>query len=317
MNFRVVDEHGRQLGESRRPRRAEGGARRAGAIRVPGACGAAFADAVGGCRRRSRQPDGDAADDGAALDGAAADARAIIEGRRFGASRPPARAYTAWTFGELPELMELTQGRADAGRLSRPDRQRRARRDRGLRRSARSPPRPSRRPAAARRAAAARLAASLEKNVPDLQKTAMAVPAARQRRRAARADLDVALDRAFLAEPLPTDAAGFAGGRRRPRAGGADRQRGRAAGRRRPGRVPRGVRKLKARPRQGRRRRRQASSSQRLVAKRFIADTPWERLQHLPRYLKAIAARLDKLRADPARDSDAPRRAARRSSSAT
>ena len=40
----------------------------------------------------------------------------------------------------------------------------------------------------------------------------------------------------------------------------------------------------------------------RLVPRRFVAATPWERLQHVPRYLKAIAARLDKLRADPARD---------------
>ena len=40
----------------------------------------------------------------------------------------------------------------------------------------------------------------------------------------------------------------------------------------------------------------------RLVGKRFIADTPFERLQHFPRYLKAITLRLDKLRADPARD---------------
>jgi ATP-dependent helicase HrpA len=45
-----------------------------------------------------------------------------------------------------------------------------------------------------------------------------------------------------------------------------------------------------------------AQQLERLVTRRFIADTPWERLQHLPRYLKAIAARLDKLRADPARD---------------
>ena len=36
--------------------------------------------------------------------------------------------------------------------------------------------------------------------------------------------------------------------------------------------------------------------------KRFLARTPWPQLQHLPRYLKAIAMRLDKLRADPARD---------------
>jgi ATP-dependent helicase HrpA len=34
----------------------------------------------------------------------------------------------------------------------------------------------------------------------------------------------------------------------------------------------------------------------------FLARTPWERLQHFPRYLKAAALRLDKLRADPARD---------------
>ena len=35
---------------------------------------------------------------------------------------------------------------------------------------------------------------------------------------------------------------------------------------------------------------------------RFIATTPFERLQHYPRYLKAISLRLDKARADPARD---------------
>jgi len=40
----------------------------------------------------------------------------------------------------------------------------------------------------------------------------------------------------------------------------------------------------------------------RLMPKRFVADTPWTQLAHLPRYLKAIAARLDKLRADPGRD---------------
>jgi ATP-dependent helicase HrpA len=41
---------------------------------------------------------------------------------------------------------------------------------------------------------------------------------------------------------------------------------------------------------------------QRLVPKRFLADTPWPALQHFARYLKAITLRLDKLRADPARD---------------
>jgi ATP-dependent helicase HrpA len=40
----------------------------------------------------------------------------------------------------------------------------------------------------------------------------------------------------------------------------------------------------------------------RLLQPGFLARTPWERLQHFPRYLKAAALRLDKLRADPARD---------------
>lgn len=39
-----------------------------------------------------------------------------------------------------------------------------------------------------------------------------------------------------------------------------------------------------------------------LVHKRFIADSPFDRLQHVPRYLKAINLRIEKLRANPARD---------------
>ncbi|HEU4350766.1 MAG TPA: ATP-dependent RNA helicase HrpA [Burkholderiales bacterium] len=40
----------------------------------------------------------------------------------------------------------------------------------------------------------------------------------------------------------------------------------------------------------------------RLLAPKWLARTPWERLQHLPRYIKAASMRLDKLRAEPARD---------------
>jgi ATP-dependent helicase HrpA len=39
-----------------------------------------------------------------------------------------------------------------------------------------------------------------------------------------------------------------------------------------------------------------------LMPKRFIVLTPFERLQHYPRYLKATSLRLDKARSDPARD---------------
>jgi ATP-dependent helicase HrpA len=39
-----------------------------------------------------------------------------------------------------------------------------------------------------------------------------------------------------------------------------------------------------------------------LLKKRFIAETPYPYLQHLPRYLKAINLRIEKLRGNPARD---------------
>ena len=41
---------------------------------------------------------------------------------------------------------------------------------------------------------------------------------------------------------------------------------------------------------------------QRLLRPGWLRDTPWARLQHFPRYLQACALRLEKLRADPARD---------------
>jgi ATP-dependent helicase HrpA len=41
---------------------------------------------------------------------------------------------------------------------------------------------------------------------------------------------------------------------------------------------------------------------QRLLPKNFITAMPYAQLAHYPRYLKAIASRIDKLRADPARD---------------
>ena len=55
----------------------------------------------------------------------------------------------------------------------------------------------------------------------------------------------------------------------------------------------------KAHPAGGRRR---EAATRPLLEQGWLARTPWERLQHLPRYLKAASLRLDKLRADPARD---------------
>ncbi|MDR5830857.1 ATP-dependent RNA helicase HrpA [Caballeronia sp. LP006] len=39
-----------------------------------------------------------------------------------------------------------------------------------------------------------------------------------------------------------------------------------------------------------------------LIGKRFVIDTPYAQLAHFPRYLKGIGLRIDKLKADPARD---------------
>jgi len=39
-----------------------------------------------------------------------------------------------------------------------------------------------------------------------------------------------------------------------------------------------------------------------LLHGKFIRDTPYDRLQHIPRYLKAIGLRIEKLRSNPARD---------------
>ena len=51
----------------------------------------------------------------------------------------------------------------------------------------------------------------------------------------------------------------------------------------------------------GLRRHRRAAGAA-LLQKGFIVATPFERLQHFPRYLKAASLRLDKARADAGRD---------------
>ena len=115
--------------------------------------------------------------------------------------------------------------------------------------------------------------------------------------------IDVALERAFLVEPLPTRADEF-------------RQRvdeGRARLTLITGEVARlagailaeyatAARKIKDTRGAPEATRDAAEQLQRLMPRDFIAATPWPALQHYARYLKGITLRLDKLRADPARD---------------
>ena len=115
--------------------------------------------------------------------------------------------------------------------------------------------------------------------------------------------IEVALDRAFLLEPLPTDEAGF---KRRVEEG-----RGRltliaSEVARLAGAIlleyAAAMRKIKDTRIQPESTADAAQQLQRLMPRRFLAITPWPQLQHFARYLKAVTLRLDKLRADPARD---------------
>ena len=172
--------------------------------------------------RRRREPHG-------AQCAADAPALAGVRRRCRSARRPPRAAYTAWTFGELPELMEVRKGgQTLVGYPALIDKGSRTSRSRSST-SPRSPP--TRHRAGLRRLVALQLR--------DALKYAREEPARPAEDgdgrtcRSARADelreqiVEVALDRAFLAEPLPTDAAAFARRHRgRPRPADADRQRG-------------------------------------------------------------------------------------------
>jgi ATP-dependent helicase HrpA len=143
----------------------------------------------------------------------------------------------------------------------------------------------------------------LEKNIPDLQKMAVAYMPLGTQEELRDQIIEVALERAFLQAPLPANEADF---KRR-----IDEGRGRLT------LIANEVARLAgtllteyavaARKIKDTRNHPDAAADalqqlQRLVPKRFMATTPWTQLQHFPRYLKAITLRLDKLRTDPARD---------------
>jgi ATP-dependent helicase HrpA len=283
MNFRIVDEHGRQLGTGRNlgALKAELGAQARGAFQaLAGMKVAAKADP-----HPNPLPQ--------AAEGARAEVRSA-SGER----------YTAWTFGELPELMEVRKGGtslvgfpalidlADAVTIEVFDEPEVA--------------------AAKHRAGLRRLFALqikdalkyLEKNIPDLQKMAVAYMPLGTQEELRDQVIEVALERAFMQAPLPGNEADF---KRRIEEG-----RGRLT------LIANEVARLAgtilteyavaARKIKDTRNHPDAAADalqqlQRLVPKRFLATTPWTQLQHFPRYLKAITLRLDKLRTDPARDS--------------
>jgi ATP-dependent helicase HrpA len=289
MNFRVVDEHGRQLGTGRNlaALKSDLGSQARSAFQ-------ALASLKADVQRSPEIAP-------AAKTGAATRARA---------DAPPAPAvpeapqsYTAWTFGELPELMEVRKGAQVLVGFP-------ALIDKGTHVEIEVFDEPDV-AAAKHRAGLRRLVALaikeplkyLDKNIPDLQRMGAAFMPLGTVEELKQQIVEVALDRAFLADPLPTDAPGFQSrideGRARLNliAQEVARQTVTVLTE-----YTSALRKIKdARPPK------EvaddiAAQLQRLVPKRFLAATPWPQLQHLPRYLKAIVMRLDKLRADPARD---------------
>ena len=143
----------------------------------------------------------------------------------------------------------------------------------------------------------------LERNIPELTRMAAAYMALGSLEELRAQIIEVALERAFLAEPLPTDAAGFQ--RRldegRPRLNLIAQEVARQAATILADHAA-ALRKLKDSRPPKEVHEDITAQLQRLVGKRFLLQTPWPALLHLPRYLKAVVLRLEKLRGDPQRD---------------
>jgi ATP-dependent helicase HrpA len=306
MNFRVVDEHGRQLGTGRNlgALKAELGAQARGAFQALAQLKGVLSSAESGVQAapgsaQPRAPHGSHKSSPEAPrhpDHPAAGAAGVP-------AMPAAQRYTAWTFGELPELMEIRKGgQTLIGFPALIDQ------DEAVGIEVFDEPELA---AARHRAGLRRLFALqikdalkyLEKNVPDLQKMAVAYMALGTLEELRAQIIDVALERAFLLEPLPTDELSF---KRRLEEG-----RGRLTlianeVARLAGTILAeyavALRKIKDTKNAPEATADCTQQLQRLCPKRFIALTPWPQLQHFVRYLKAVTLRLEKYRADPARD---------------
>ncbi len=291
MNFRVVDEHGRQLGTGRNlaTLKTELGSLARGAFQ-----------ALAGMKLERQTAIEIASETPLRSD---SNLPTRTPSANANATTKATARHTTWDFGELPELMEIQNGKQnligfpaliDAGDavsievFDEPDVA-----------------------SAKHRAGLRRLVALqikdalkyLEKNLPNLLKmTALYMPLGT-------ADelknqiIHLALDRAFLQEPLPTDAPSF---KRR-----IDEGRGRLtliAGEiaRMTGAVlleyGAATQKIKDNKNATEPIADVQQQLQRLMPKDFATQTPYTQLQHLPRYLKAIVLRLNKWRTDPARD---------------
>jgi ATP-dependent helicase HrpA len=209
----------------------------------------------------------------------------------------------AWTFGELPELMELRKGgQTLIGFPALLDR------DTHVEVEVFDEPAMAARKhrAGLRRLFALQLREPLkylEKNLPALRPAEIAYLTLGTAAELRAQVVELALDRAFLGEPLPHDAASFAHrleeGRGRLTLIAQEIARSAATILSEYAAAQRKLKEARA-PKEAAED--IAAQLARLLPARFLVETPWPQLAHLPRYLKAIVMRLDKLRADPVRD---------------
>jgi ATP-dependent helicase HrpA len=309
MNFKVIDEHGRQLdmGRNLATLQAEYGvqARQSfqkmaettppAGTQLRASAPVAAANAAGGAGKPSHG--------GIAADAARSAGKG---GAPVAAPAAPAApsAHTnisSWTFGELPELLEIVQGKLTL--IGFP-----ALVDKGTHCDLEVFDDPS---VAARthRVGLRRLFALqmkdqikfVEKSIPNLQQMGMQFMAMGTQEELRDQIINKALDIACLQDPLPSDAASFA--------------KRKDEGKSRLVLLVNEVARLLSQVLtefHGLPKRLQGINAQvaadmqaqlqALVHKRFLLESDYAQLAHFPRYLKAMNVRLEKLRADPARD---------------
>jgi ATP-dependent helicase HrpA len=291
MNFRVVDEHGRQLAMGRN------------LAALKSELGGQARSAFSALAQIKREVPVTAAPGPAPT----STATRVAKPEEKGASPAPVldatQRHVDWFFGELPELLEVRRGgqtlvgfpalidcqtHVEIEVFDEPELAAQKHR------------------AGLRRLVSFQIKDALkylEKNLPELQKMAVLYMPLGTSEELRGQIIDLALDRAFLLDPLPTDAAEF---KRRIEEGRGRLtlicnevaraaltvlvEYGAAVRKLKDARAPKDVADDVQ------------AHLQRLVPKRFIAQTPWAQWAQLPRYLKAITLRLDKWRTDPARD---------------
>ncbi|MCO4889127.1 ATP-dependent RNA helicase HrpA [Cupriavidus sp. WGtm5] len=283
MNFKVIDEHGRQLdmGRNLAQLRAELGGQAQQSFQRVAAQAAAQAAAT--------RPPGQAPEQAPVL--------AAAEPGKY-------EGLTGWSFGELPELLEIRKGSQTLFGYP-------ALVDRGTHCDVEvfDDPQEAARihHLGLRRLFALQLREQvkfIEKNIPGLQQMAMQYMTLGTQEMLREQIVMLALERACMQAPLPRNDAEFNARKDegRTRLSLLAQEIARLAGAilAEYAGLPRKL--LQAKPFPGAHADMEAQLG-RLMGKRFIDETPYTQLVHFPRYLKGIAMRVDKLKGDPARDS--------------